>query len=65
MIELTNEQAASLEAAPQPPVVVNPQTGTEYLLIKREIYEKVRMFLKPLGRNWDNPADDDLIRKDL
>ena len=22
-----------------------------------------RAFLKPLGRNWDNPADDDLIRE--
>jgi hypothetical protein len=34
-------------------------------LIRREIYDKIRLMLKPLGRNWDNPADDDLIRDDV
>ena len=36
----------------------------QYLLIRREIYELVRGTLKPYGRGWDDPADDDLIRKD-
>jgi hypothetical protein len=65
MIELTPEQAQALDIPPHPVVAVDPRTGQEYLLIRREIYEKVRLMLKPFGRNWDNPADDDLIRKDV
>lgn len=61
MIELTETQAAALDTQ-QPVVAVDPRTGQEYLLIRREVYDKVRAILKPLGRNWDNPADDDLIR---
>ncbi len=64
MIELTREQLEALDAARQPTVAVDPRTGQEYLLIRREIYEKVQAVLKPFGRAWDNPADDDLIRKD-
>jgi len=45
--------------------MLNPDTGQEYLLIKREVYNVMRGILKPFGRNWDNPADDDLIRKDV
>jgi hypothetical protein len=37
----------------------HPGTGQEYLLIRREIYEKVRKILKPLGRAWDIASDDD------
>lgn len=65
MIELTSEQTQALDAPQQPVVVVDPRTGQEYLLIRREIYDKVRLLLKPFGRAWDNPADDDLIRKDV
>ena len=65
MIELRDDQLQALDALPQPPVAVDPRTGQEYLLIRREIYEKVRGMLKPLGRAWDDPADDDLIRADV
>ena len=65
MIELTSEQTQSLDAPQQPSVAVDPRTGQEYLLIRREVYYKVRLMLKPFGRAWDNPADDDLIRKDV
>jgi len=65
MIELTPEQTKALDAPLQPVVAVDPRTGQEYLLIRREIYDKVRLMLKPFGRNWDNPADDDLIRNDI
>jgi hypothetical protein len=61
MIELTEEQRQCLNCKEQPPVVVDAQTGQEYLLIRRDVYEKVRRMLKPFGRAWDNPADDDLI----
>jgi hypothetical protein len=65
MIQLTETQSQELYAENQPPVAVDPRTGEEYLLIRRDVYEKMRRFLKPLGRAWDNPADDDLIRKDV
>jgi hypothetical protein len=63
MIELRADQLQSLDAPEQPPVAVDPRTGQEYLLIRRETYEQVRAFLKPYGRAWDDPADDDLIRE--
>ena len=65
MIELTQAQAEALDGAEQPPVAVDPRTKQEYLLIRREVYDKVRLMLKPFARGWDDPADDDLIRKDL
>jgi hypothetical protein len=65
MLELTHEQIQALDAPPQPPTLVDPRTGQQYLLIRRDIYDKVRSILAPFGRAWDNPADDDLIRKDL
>ena len=65
MIELTREQLRALDAPKQPAVAVDPRTGQEYLLIRRDIYEKVQSVLAPFGRAWDNPADEDLIRKDL
>jgi hypothetical protein len=63
MIELTQEQLQALDASEQPAAAIDPRTGQEYLLIRREIYEKVRSVLAPFGRAWDNPADDDLIRE--
>ena len=63
MIELRDDQLQALNAPEQPPVALDPRTGQEYLLIRREVYEKVRKILKPFGRAWDNPADDDLIRE--
>jgi hypothetical protein len=63
MIELRDDQLQALDAPEQPPVAFDPRTGQEYLLIRREIYENVRRILKPLGRAWDNPADDDLIQE--
>lgn len=46
-------------------MVVDPRTGQAYRLIREEIYDLVRGTLKPYGRGWDDPADDDLIRKDV
>jgi hypothetical protein len=63
MIELTEAQAKALDAQ-NPPVAIDPRTGQEYLLIRRDVYDRVKAVLTPLGRNWENPADDDLIRTD-
>jgi hypothetical protein len=49
MIELTPEQTKALDVPQQPVVVVDPRTGQEYLLIRREIYDKIRLMLKPSG----------------
>jgi hypothetical protein len=49
MIELTLEQTRALDVPPQPVVAVDPRTGQEYLLIRREIYDKIRLMLKPFG----------------
>jgi hypothetical protein len=65
MIELTKEQLKTLDSPPQPTVAIDPRNGQEYFLIKREVYELVCATLKPYGRGWDDPADDDLIRKDI
>ncbi len=61
MIQLTPEQSQALNAPVQPVAAVDPRTGQEYLLIRREVYDKIRLMLKPFGRNWDNPGNDDLI----
>jgi hypothetical protein len=65
MIELTESQAKALDAPEQPPVVVDPLTGQHYRLIKEEIFKLIQGMARPFNRGWDNPEDDDLIRKDL
>jgi hypothetical protein len=64
MIELTEEQARALLEQIAPAKVLNPLTQETFLLIRKDVYDSVCGFLRPLGRNWDNPADDDLIRRD-
>src|SRR5436309_2451386 len=64
MIELTEQQLQALDRQTQPAAAVDPRTGQVYRLIKQEVYEGVCGLLRPLGRGWDNPADDDLIRRD-
>jgi len=59
MIELTEQQRQALNGSEQPPVVLDPQTGQEYLLIRREIYEQVRGILKPYNRGWEDDPDMD------
>jgi hypothetical protein len=65
MIELTKEQAQALgREADKPPVIVDPLSGQQYRLIKEEVYQLMQGVVRPLNRGWDNPEDDDLIRKD-
>ena len=64
MIELTPEQRQALDTrAEQPPVVVDPRTGQEYLLIRREIYELVQATLKPFNRGWDDDPEMDIYEQ--
>ena len=65
MIELNEEQARALERLEQPAAALDPNTGQVYRLIRQEVYDVVCGSLKSLGRGWDDPEDDDLIRKDV
>lgn len=58
MIELTEEQQQVLDREKQPVCAIDPRTGQEYLLIRREMYEKVQGILRPIQRGWDDPALD-------
>ena len=65
MIELTEEQARTMEekkgacggAQPADPGGVRPDP-------QGRLRQRAHDFLRPLGRAWDNPDDDDLIRRD-
>lgn len=63
MIELTEEQAAALTRTDQPPLVVDPRTQEEFVLVRKDRYEAMQKWVASLKRRWDDPADDDLIRK--
>ncbi len=66
MIELTTDQLKAIEReADKPTIVLDPQTGQQYRLIKEEMFKLMQGLVKPFNRRWDNPEDDDLIRKDL
>jgi hypothetical protein len=65
MIELTPDQQRTLDGPEQPAVAIDPRTGQKYRLIRQEVYEVMCGIARPFNRNWDNPADDDLIRADV
>ncbi len=65
MIELTHQQAEAVARAEQPPLVVDPRTQEEFILVRRDRFEAMQRWMSSLKRRWDNPADDDLIRKDV
>jgi hypothetical protein len=59
MIELRDDQLQALDTGEQPPVVIDPRTGQECRLIKREVYELVRRIIETPNRNgWDDPELD-------
>jgi hypothetical protein len=61
MIELTLEQVQAIERGEPIPVLVNPKTREEFVLIRKHRYEVMQKWIAPLKRRWDDPADDDLI----
>jgi hypothetical protein len=66
MIELNKDQSQAIEReAEKPTIVIDPKTGQHYRLIKEEVYKLMQAVVRPMNRGWDNPEDDDLIRKDL
>jgi len=64
MIELTEEQLRALETDKKPVQVLNPRTKEIFVLVRQDVYQLASHILSGPNRNgWDNPADDDLIRK--
>ena len=63
MIELTEQQAEAVAQADYLPVMVNPRTQEEFILVRKDRFEAMQKWAASWKRNWDNPADDDLIRK--
>jgi hypothetical protein len=57
MIELTAEQIRAVEGDTNP-VLLNPKTQEEFVLVRREFFERMQKFLAPLNRGWDDPALD-------
>ena len=45
MIELNQDQQQALDGQEQPPIAVDPRTKQEYLLIRREVYERMHDLL--------------------
>jgi hypothetical protein len=62
MIELTHQQREDMRKE-NPPRMIDPLTRERFVLIREDIYERVKKVLTPMNRNWDNPEDDDLIRR--
>ena len=63
MIEMTADQVQAVEQGEALPVVVHPTTREEFVLLRKDRYEAMQKWMASLKRNWDNPADDDLIQK--
>jgi hypothetical protein len=63
MIELTLQQVHALERGEPFVLMVNPTTGEEFVILRKERYEAMQKWIAPLKRRWDNPADDDLIEQ--
>jgi len=64
MIELTKDQQTAIDApAEQPPVVVDPRTGQEYVLVRKQIYEQIQGILKPFNRGWDDDPHMDVYEQ--
>lgn len=63
MIELTEQQRRELDN-PGPPLARDQKTGETFVLVRQDVYEKVRKLVDgPNRRGWTDPADDDLIQK--
>jgi hypothetical protein len=63
MIELTEEQAEALARAESPALVVDPRTQEEFVLVPKDRFDAMQKWMASFKRRWDDPADDDLIRK--
>ena len=64
-IELTEQQRRALtEAGDTPPTVTDPVTDTEYVLVRADVYARLRAVVDGMTKRagWDDPALDDYER---
>ena len=62
MIETNERRLKTLDAPPaRTPRVVDTQTGEEFVLVPRDVYERMRKVIDGMTRRpgWDDPALDD------
>ncbi len=60
-IPLTDDQRRALaEAGDRPPTLTDPATATEYVLVRADVYAKLRAVVDGLTARagWDDPALD-------
>jgi hypothetical protein len=46
MIELTEQEQQALDASPEPPRLIDPRTNVAYVLVRAEVYERLRGLLE-------------------
>jgi len=63
MIELKEDQLQALDKATSPLAAVDPRTGQEYLLIKREAYELVRGIIAPFNKGVEDDPEMDVYEQ--
>jgi hypothetical protein len=63
MIELRDDQLRALDSETQPVAAVDPRTGQEYLLIKREVYELVRSIIAPFNKGVEDDPEMDVYEQ--
>jgi hypothetical protein len=64
-LELTDDQRRALaEAGDTPPTVTDTQTHIEYVLVRADVYAKLRAIVDGMTKRagWDDPALDDYER---
>lgn len=63
MIELTEHQAETVAQSELPSLVIDPRTREEFILLPKRRFDAMQKWMSSLKRKWDDPADDDLIKK--
>jgi hypothetical protein len=56
MIELTEQQAEAVARSEQPPLVVDPRTREEFILVRKDCFEAMQKGMSSLKRRWDDPG---------
>lgn len=63
MIELTEQQRLAL-GTEEPPRLLDPQTQETYVLVRADVYERMRAVIDGITRRagWDDPKMDEYER---
>jgi hypothetical protein len=63
-LELTEPQRQAVRGSESPPTVIDPETQTAYVLVRADVYARLRAVVDSVTRRagWDEPALDDYER---